>query len=172
MKSLHTIFFTLLAIDLIGIGALWYGSIALQEEKQNEVVLRQELLGEELENDKAVALKRVLTSTEADRRALSQFIFQPSDEDQIKFITLIEHLGTSTTGAVVETISLNSSKPGVFSGDFSLKGTWPQIFHVIRLIEEFPARIVITKIDVKEEQNGQWAGVIKIDLLSLRSSKK
>ena len=167
MKPIRTILITLALFDLAGMGALWYGSLAMQNEKQNEVNLRRESLAEDQNNTRLLAQKRVLQATESDRLALSKFLFKQNDVDQIKFISSIERLGTSTSGAVVETISLDNAKPTVLSGDFSVKGTWPQIFHVLRLIEEYPARIVVTRLEAKSSGNA-WTGSIKLDLLSVK----
>jgi len=172
MIPIRAIFLALLALDLAGVGALWYGSVAIQKMKNEEVVLMQELLSEDQEKQRAVGLRKVLASTEANRKVLAQYIFKPTDEDQIRFITNIEQFGTSTSGAVIETVGLNSAKPGILSGDFSIKGSWAQVYHAIRLIEEFPARVVITKIETREDGSGQWSGTIKLDLLSLQNKTK
>ena len=169
MKSLRTVLIALFVLDLFGVAGLWYGSIALQGEKQREISLRQDVLVQEEEGKKMLGLKRVLQSTAQERNSLSKFLFRSTDEDQIKFISSIERLGTSTSGAIVETSNLDSSKSGVLSGDFSVKGSWPQLFHVLRLVEEYPARIVVTRMEAKQTDE-TWIGSLKIDLLSIKSA--
>lgn len=170
MKPIHIILLMLFALDVLGIGGLWYGSTIMRTEKDREITIRQDLLNEEQGTKKILGQQRLLQSTEAERQALSEFLFKPTDEDQIKFISSIERLGTSTSGAVVETVSLDIAKTNILSGEFSIKGTWPQIYHTLRLIEEFPARIVVTKMDAKEGSSGMWNGSVRIELLSIKGA--
>ncbi len=170
MKSLRTILILMFLIDLLGLGGLWYGYTVMQSEKSKEIELRKELLVQEQEGKLTSAQKRMLTSTKLDRELLSQFIFEPSDEDQIDFISRIERLGTSTTKATVETVSLEIGKTNILSGEFSIKGTWPQVYHTLRLLEEFPARVVITRFDAREAGSGMWTSSVKLDLLSMKGA--
>ena len=115
-------------------------------------------------------LKTTLLNIGKEKAELSNYLYDTSDEGQVNFVSQIEQLGTTTTGALVETtsLSLSDETPQSLNGNFSVKGTWPQVFYFLRLLEEFPARLLIKRIDVKGNQN-DWNGTVEVSLMSLKS---
>lgn len=164
-----------LAVVVIALGGLlWWGYTLMHDKKTEEVTLRNELLEESQKGNKMKTQKRTLALVANDYKELVTFLYEPSEESQIKFISEIEQLGTTTTGALVETKSLNLVTTGTspsFHGEFSVSGTWSQVHHVLRLIEEFPSRIIIERFDVQKTGGDAWSGAFSLDLTSLRSTE-
>ena len=173
MKTIRSTLFLLLALNIIGVAGLWFGFVMMRDTKSKEASLREELLTENQKSEQTDKSKRVLLNTKKDREELSQFLYGTSDEDQIKFISDIEYMGTSTSGALVETLQLEltKTKPPVLRGEFTIKGTWGQLYHVLRLIEELPSRVNITRFEAKSGSGDQWLGAVKIDLVSLKETR-
>ena len=164
-----------LAVVVIALGGLlWWGYTLMRDKKTEEVTLRSELLEESQKGAKMKTQKRTLALVASDYKELVTFLYEPSEESQIKFLSEIELLGTTTTGALIETKSLNLVTTGdarSFHGEFSVRGTWSQVYHVLRLIEEFPSRIAIERFDVQKTGGNEWSGAFSLDLTSLRSTE-
>lgn len=146
----------------------------MQSKKADESALRKELVLEEERAKNLIALKRKLATVEKEHSELIRFLYDSSDESQINLVSQIEHMGTSTSGAVVETTSLDLSadeKPSL-RGSFSIRGTWGQIYHFLRLLEEFPSNMDIVRFDARGASSvGIWTGSISTVLSSLKSTK-
>lgn len=175
MRRTINIIVIVLVVDILCGGALWYGFTTMQEKKTEETQLRKDLLVESQKGEKQSALQHSLELAEGDRKELEKYLFNLSEENQIRFISQMEELGTST-GAVVETRSLDISGSKVH-GEFALKGTWSQLNHVLRLIEQLPTRVVISQFSIQRvgpadskvrEGSEAWSGSISIDITSLR----
>lgn len=173
MNSVRTMLLILLALNIAGGTGLWYVRTMVLSAKVQEAKLQNELYAEKQRNQQLSGLKRALLSTKDDKTELEHYMYGTSDDDQIKFISAIEKMGTSTSGAVVETtvLSLAKTKPPLLRGEFTLNGTWPQLYHVLRMIEESPTRIDVTHFDARSGGGDMWSGLIKIELISLLSVK-
>lgn len=174
MKRTLNILVILLVLDLLAAGGLWWGYTIMQDKKVAEGELRKELVLESQKGKNLIALKRKLASVEKDHAEMSKFLYDPSDESQIDFVSRVDQLGSSTTGATIETLSLDLSTdvPPSLRGVFSMKGTWGQMYHFLRLLEEFPSHLVITRFDVKGSSSGGiWSGGASITLNSLKSAQ-
>ncbi len=173
MKSLRSVLVLLFALNILGGVGLWFAYNMMSDAKVLETEMRGQLLAESQKNDQLVKLKRTLSAAQKDREELESFLYSTSDEDQIEFISSIEQMGTSSSGALVEATQLELTKvpPPVLRGDFAVRGTWGELFHVLRLIEESPSRINVNRFEVKAGTQSDWVGVIKIELVSIRDTK-
>ncbi len=179
MKKSLNILIVLVLLDLFGVGLLWYGYTTIQGMKQKETDIREQLQEEGQKWQKIANLKQTLAAATKDREQLERYLIDSSDENQIKLIAQIEHLGASTGLLVTtNTFDLQTTKTPLLHGDFALTGTWTQLFHFMRLIEEFPSRVVITRYDIgltpstsllKPTQDN-WTGSMSIDFASLKQN--
>ena len=95
MPRITKIIIIFLLVDIIGAGLLWYGYTSMQDKKTEESGIRKDLALEAEKGEKMVALQHSLDLAEPDRQALEQYLFDPSDESLIKFISQMEGLGLS-----------------------------------------------------------------------------
>ena len=159
MKRILHILMILLALDAFMAAGLWWGYTVIQSKKDEGSELRKELLLQDQKGRNLIALERT-------------FLYDPSDESQIDFVSRMEQLGSSTTGARIETVSLDLSTDAQPSlrGSFSMSGTWGQMYHFLRLLEEFPSHLTISRFEVKGSgAGGVWSGTAAIVLDSLKS---
>ncbi len=177
MSRTTQIIIALLIVDMLGASLLWYGYTGMQDKKTEEYGLQKDLSEESNKNQKMILLRSSLDAAEPDRKILEQYLFDSSDENLIKFISQMEQLGLKTTGALVETRSLDRSGASVH-GEFVITGSWSQLFHFLRLVEEIPTRVVVNRFDIRrtdtpgspgKESVESWGGSISIDITSLRS---
>lgn len=176
MSRITQIIIVFLLLDVLGAGLLWYGYTGMQGKKTEESQLHKELDDENKKGQKIIALRNSLDLAEPDRKTLKQYLFDSSDENLIKFISQMEQLGVMTTGAVVETRSLDRNGT-VVHGEFGLTGSWSQLFHMLRLVEEIPTHVVINRFDLRrmdisvqgKENAESWSGSLSLDITSLRS---
>jgi Tfp pilus assembly protein PilO len=178
MSRITKIIITFLLIDIAGVGLLWYGYTSMQDKKTEESEIRKDIALEAEKGQKLIALQRSIDLAEPDRKALEQYLFDPSDESLIKFISQMEQLGITTTGATVETRSLDRSGAKVH-GEFTITGSWSQLYHLLRLVEELPTRVVINQFNMRrvdistgtavKESVELWSGSLSVDLASLKS---
>jgi Tfp pilus assembly protein PilO len=178
MSRITKIIIIFLLVDIIGGVFLWYGYTSMQDKKAEESELRKEIALENDKGQKMIALRHSVDQAEPDHKALEQYLFDPSDESLIKFISRMEQLGMTTTGALVETRSLDRSGAKVH-GDFTITGSFAQLYHFLRLVEELPTRVVINQLNIVradpantaagKENVDSWNGSLSLDLVSLKS---
>lgn len=181
MKKTLNILVVLALVNLAGAVLFWYGYSKMLDIKTEESDLRAQLVDEKQKGKKLDALRSTLASAAKDREQLGRYLVDPSDEDQIQLIAKMENIGT-TTGVGVVTTSFDYqpvAKPPLLHGEFTLDGSWKQLYRFLRLMEEFPARVVINRYDVHmvssslvAGKSGQdnWGGNISIDFSGLKQS--
>ncbi len=173
-RTLITILILLLA-DMLVAGLLWYGYTTMQTKKSDEAQQREELLAEGSKSDKLSALSKSIALAEDDRKILAKYLFDPSEENQIKFISEMEGLGTATGASV--TISSLSVSGNKVHAEFVLKGTWSQVYHTLRLVEELPTRTLVNRFSATRSTSGaegrpdEWSGGLSLDITSLRPTQ-
>lgn len=176
MKRTLNIFIVLLVVDIVGLGLLWWGGMSMQSKKAEQTKLREDIAVEEQRNSKLLTLKRTLESVRKDHTELLHYLYDTTDEAQIQFISEIEGLGTSTSGAVVETKSFDlvketKTEPQQFRGDFQFAGKWNEVYRLLRLVEEFPTHIIIVRFEARNTEAANWAGSMQLLLPSLKQTQ-
>ena len=175
MSRILQFMIVLVVLNVVGVGVLWYGYTSMQENKIKEADLRTQLVKENQKGEMLSSLKETLRLALRHKDSLEKYLFDPSEESQIKLISQVEQLGSSTTGALVNTTSLNLSTAQKLNGEFTISGTWGQLYYLLRLIEAFPTRIVINRFEVKngndtKSELDHWAGTLSLDFVSLKTS--
>ena len=172
MHATRNILVTLVIVDLLVAAGLWYGYAMMREIKERENALQAEVDTQLWQVGHRIALQKMLTAAEKEHLRIEPFLYDAKEESQIRFISDIERLGMVTTGAFVETRAFEFSPQRSFHGEFALEGTWRELYHFLRLVEEFPARVVINKFDVREADPASSLrdGTISLDLVSLKVS--
>lgn len=173
-KTLH-ILIVLLLLNAATAGGLWFGWNAIHEKKQEETRLRAELSEEDLKGQRLSSLQRTLAAARAEHARILPFLFGKDEESQIKFFSAIEGLGRSTSGAAVEvgTFELIKQDPAVIRVSLAITGSWSEVYHALRLIEEFPAHLAITRLEIKSPEGApteKWSAAVALDLLSVSDS--
>ncbi|HEY9585848.1 MAG TPA: type 4a pilus biogenesis protein PilO [Candidatus Paceibacterota bacterium] len=176
MKDIPRILIVLVVLDMLGLGVLWFGYSTMGTKKEEGIKLRQELADEKQKAVQFVTLGKVLKQIEKESGVLEKYLYSPGEESQINFVSKIEALG-APTGILLGTKSLDlvpGTEPN-FHGEFTLKGRWEEIYHFLRLVEEFPARIVVKHFSIsaqgqKNVMTVTWNGTMSIDLTSVRNT--
>ncbi len=163
----------LVVLNIAGAGILWYGYTNMQDNKTKEGVLRSQIAEENKKGEKMNSLKETLRLAEQDKELLEKYLLDSSEESQIKLISQMEQIGSSTTGALVTTTSLELSGSKLH-GEFQVSGKWSQLYHLLRLVELFPTRVVINRFEIRgsndnKNTNDHFSGTLSLDFVSLRS---
>lgn len=175
MKRTLSILVFLLVADLALGGAFWFGYSAISEQKEKETQLRRDLADEVRKVAQQAALRRALKQAESERALLAKYFYDQDEESQIKFVADLEALGLPASGALVQTGSLGLSGGATpsFHGELMLKGAWGEIHHFLRLLETFPARLIIRRFTAQSsgstEFAAEWSGSVGLDLVSLKT---
>lgn len=178
MKHLIQLLLVLAVVNALGGAGLWYGFTVMKEKKDSEIQLRADIAEEQQKWKKLAVLRRTLILAEKDRATFSKYFSDQSEESQIKFINEIERLG-DVTGVAIKTEAFDFSRqePKSFHGTFSLAGSWEQLYHMLRLIEEYPGRMVVNRFDAKESaptaehKYPHWTATLSIELMSIKSTE-
>lgn len=180
MPHARNILIVAVIANFIALGLLWYGYTNIQNKKVVETKLQNDIAAEDQKTHQLDMLRETLAGAKRDRGALEKFLFDPGAENQIRFISQMEQLGQPTTGAIVNTTSLDLSttKQKSLHGEFAISGTWNQLFRLLRLMEELPTHVVINKINIShvDSISGQkappdtWSGTLGLDIVSLQST--
>lgn len=175
-RTLH-ILILLLVLDLVGAGALWYGYSFMHDKKTGAGGLTQELVLEKQRGERLSALRGALESSREDHLAIEEYLFDPSEENQIAFLSILEGMGLPTTGAAIAVTSFELTKdaPRKIRADMTVTGTWGQQFHVLRLIESLPTRTAVERFSIRRAQTtpnapDAWQGNIAFEILSIAST--
>lgn len=165
----------LVLVDTLTAGLLWYGYTTMQTKKSDEAKQQEELREEATKREKLNALSRSIALAEEDRKLLAKYLFDPSEENQIRFISQMEALGASTGASVtISSLALSGNK---VHAEFMLKGTWPEIYHTLRLVEELPTRTEVNRFSASrsasggQENSDEWSGNLSLDIISLRPTQ-
>lgn len=177
MKYSRNIFIGLLVLDMIGLGSFWFGYSLLATKKANETLLREAISAENQKSAELLTLRRTLSRAQKERASLDKYFYNSGEESQISFVSRIEGLGSPISHSLVETRSLDlvAGTPPSFHGEFSVSGTWKELYHLLRLMEEFPGRLIIDRFVVsseaakKDPSLATWKGVISTDLVSVKN---
>jgi hypothetical protein len=175
MKRTTYILGVLIVADLVLGGAFWFGYTAISAKKDKETELRRELSDEARKVAQQAALRRALKQAESERGALAKYFYDRGEESQIKFVAELEALGIPVSGALVQTGSLSLATGGTpsFHGELTLKGEWEELHHFLRLLETFPARVIIRRFTAQQagvvDGVEEWSGSLGIDLTSLKA---
>ncbi len=176
MKRLLNILIILLVLDMLGLGALWFGYSTIAAKKDDEVKLEKEIVDETQKTLQLATLRRTLNQAERESTALTKYFYDSGEESQINFVAQMEALGKTTSGALVKTSSFDfggGTAPN-FHGEFAVTGTWKAVYYYLRLLETFPARLIIRRFNVvssgeKDPQTATWQGGASINLVSIKS---
>ncbi len=175
MKKTLNIVIVLIALDIAVVGLLYWGNMIMVDKKGEETAVLQSSKEETERAAKLTDLRRTLQAAEKQRETFAKHLFDPTEENQIRFLSEMEQLGTSTSKALLETQTISlSSSPRALHGEFTIKGTWEQVFHTLRLIEEYPERIVISRFSVSRTSAGTattpevWSANIVLDMINLK----
>lgn len=174
MKRELRILIVLLLLDVLGLGGLWFGYTTIGTKETERAQLQSELADEKQKTAQSGSLQKALKQAEKEHSVLARYFYDSREESQIKFVSQIEKLGTTTSGALVETKSFDLSGGGSprFHSEIALSGTWTEIYRFLRLIEAFPARVIINRFSASggmDSATGEhWSGTISIDVVSLK----
>lgn len=173
MKRLLSIIVLFFFLNILGLGVLWFEYSTIMAKQSEELDLRKQIASEKQKGTDFTTTAKIVTQAQKESGALSKYFYNPGEESQINFIAQMENLGTST-GVMVETRSLDLTggvNPSLH-GEFTIKGTWKAVYRYLRLMETFPAHLIvgrftISAIDKKNSGAGQWSGGLTVDLVSL-----
>ena len=110
MKRSLNIFIALLVVDLIGLGILWWGGMALQQKKADQTKLREDIAAEEQRGSKLLTIKRTLDNAKKDHAELSRFLYDTTDEAQIQFISEIPGIRPSSSRCHGQSVAARAGK--------------------------------------------------------------
>lgn len=173
MSRTLNIFVILLVLDLAAAGVLWFEYSKLETMKAKETALRGEIADETKKAAEAANTRRMFHQAKKESEGLAKYFFDAGEESQIRFVTELETLGASTSGAEIKVRSFNyipGSAPA-FRGDLEIDGSWSDIYYYLRLIETYPARVVINRFSVSAVKNADWAGAMNLDIMGIREKK-
>ncbi|HSE34984.1 MAG TPA: hypothetical protein VLB83_02575 [Candidatus Paceibacterota bacterium] len=171
---------TVIALDAVLAGGLWYASTLMQELKASEKDITQKLARLDSDAERQAIMRRTLGSVEEERKRLDPFFYDSTDESGLDFVKQIEQLGkTSGVALTVNTATFTGTVPNRFRMDLQFTGSWSSVYHFVHLLETFPARLSISRINLTANNNakdlppdGVWGGNVSIELLSIRTDTK
>ena len=161
----------ILNIALLGIFFYEYGD--LQTQKKAEAKLRQNIADQDGLTNQMFSLRHTALLAQVDRAELEQNLFDPTDENQIDFISQIEHLGVvSGTKISVDSIGLASS-PRLLHAEVSISGTWGGVFYALKLIEGYPDRMIVRGMNIGRsgavsKAGDVWGAHVSVDLVNVK----
>lgn len=176
MGKTTNILILLVLVNLTIGGGVWWTYTQINEKKVEETELSVAITEEGQKGGLLSQMRRTLDAVRPAREKLGRYVYTQDEDSQIRFVTEIENLGVERTGVNIETRSFDVSgtKEKVFRAELSVRGSWAEIFHLLRLLEEFPGRVSITRVDVRgggrdaASQGGEWTGSITLELLSVK----
>lgn len=164
-----------LAIDIMAFVLLFFVVLAADGEKENIAAARETLAKNEKNINSNNFLKKLASDIEDDKlRIYSMFL---NRDELIRIIKSLESI-ESDSGVSLKISSIdidddqNITTPAL---NFTVKGTFPQLFKYLYFLENLPYLIVIDKASfyksgASENSAGQWQATFNIKLEGYESN--
>lgn len=168
----------LTCLVVVGAAGLWFGYEMLRSMKDDEIRLRQDMANQSELVLRRQSLKSVFERASAEKQQLDSYFFSTSEFDWLRFDDETKKIIRSSGVDAETTIGPFTKDAKFFSEDVKFSGTWEQIYRLLSLIENYPARVVIEKFTMQAEgssrdvsPNGTWTGTLTFKLVSIRPAK-
>jgi hypothetical protein len=173
MNRLTRMISVLALLNVLGLGVVWFVHATIITKEGEVVQLQKEIADEKQKGAEFTTTQKVVTQAHKESVALDKYFSESGEEHQITFVEQLEDLATST-GVTLEIRSLDlaSGATPSFHGELSMKGTWGEYYHFLRLIETFPGHLIISRFSataVDRKISGLWTGSMSIDLVSVKN---
>jgi len=155
---------SLLLISLFSLFLYYIGSLN-KEVAELKVKVAQFKSTEEEKN----LSERTLKETAENRTRIDAFFVGADQEEEVKFVSLLEELATSTAKVELvinslrheSLVGIKSDRVEFLAVQASAKGTFSEIYHYLTLLESFPKGIVVKQaemeaIDGDPKKAKQW----------------
>jgi hypothetical protein len=151
-KIVILLLISLLSLLFLG-GVLYYGANSLLELKRESAELKGELNGWLKRSKETYNLKDLLDETKKVKSQIGLYSFNPSEENQIAFISEIESIirKTGTTGEVKSLDVTPDFSKLICSVTFA--GKWDDVYHTLLALESYPVKIYLDDVSIIEEKN-------------------
>ena len=166
-------------LNVLLIGGLWFGYQAMNDHRAEYEQLSLDIMKEEATQKNAATLLRTLETIQPARAKLDNFFYEHSDDDGVRFVEEIEGLARITgVNLMVSVANFSGTPPNtIFRMNAQVNGTWTQVNRFMRLLEVFPAHVLVTRWSFISAGgakdlalNTPWGGVINFDLMSVKES--
>ncbi len=168
---------TLLILSLLvilGGAGLWYGYGNLMAMKDHETDMKQQIAEEESRSERLSALKNAFGKTAEEKQELSEYFYLTTEDDWLRFATDMETLTRAAGVDAKSSIGGFSPNGGVFTDEIKFSGTWDQSYRMHRMLESFPARLIIRSFSLQTDTgssqtpSSKWQGIVSIELKSTK----
>lgn len=168
----------LLLLSTLGATGLWFGHGYIVSMKDRERELMKDIAIETERATRLQSLKGTFDRASEEKVKLEEYFFDISEEDWLRFA---EEMGVlaRASGATTDTSS-DPPSPGATSLSATVKfsGTWDEVYRLLRLLETYPARVVLKEFSAQAEGSSRdakrsvmWTGTLRVELLSVRPNK-
>ena len=176
MSKTMNFLIVLVVADLLAGGLIWYGATNMQSKKDEQATLQKQIEEEKSKGKQLSSLRGTLLSVQDEYQPLNKYFYDATDDGLLSFVSQLETYG-AITNATVNTngVSLNQSGQKSFHAELQFSGKWPQVYHLLRILETFPGRIVINHLQLTGDSqsppfnmNANWSGTVSIDMVTLK----
>ena len=163
----------ILLLSLVCYGVFFY-LVSINEKQM--LALEKDLLVLRKNETRATSERSVLNSTEKDRALLYKYFIDPNNI--VVFIEKLESLASISDSRIsLSSVDIDKNKKNLLKLNFSVNGSFEQVFHFLALLESLPFEINIKSFNLtKSEESipnqigkgdtGGWTGNFSIELLS------
>lgn len=166
-KRIFALFFTINLAMICTYGYLFF-VMKSKNAKTSELFVASH--SRATDKEKNQGLERMLKDTETERKKLSEYFI--TKKNAVSFIEQMEKIGKSAHVALsVNSVSDEAKDTGVINLNFSVMGSFSNIFRFIELVDTVPYKVTIKKMDIQavndqKEENLKWSGSFTVMLES------
>ncbi len=173
---MRPIFIALIAVACLNIALVvagWFGYSAMASRKAEASTLREQVMAEKLRASQSSRLQDTLKEVAASRAQLNEYLYENSDEDGLRFVKEIEVLAKTTgVNVTISGADFVGTPPNLtFHMALHIDGTLTNINQFMRLLETFPARLVVPSFSLQLGANDTGSIELTINLLSVRETR-
>jgi hypothetical protein len=172
------LFVILLILVSAGMAGLWFGYGYLTSLKDEETKLKQDIAVESIRSTRLLSLKGTFDRASAEKEKIDGYFFSVTEEDWLRFAREMEKLREASGLGGEMTVSEFSRDAKLFSETITFTGTFDEVYRLLKLIENYPSRIVVKSFGAKMDGQARdssassiWTGTVSFDLTSVRQQK-
>lgn len=153
-KTIILLFVSIFLLFTLG-GIIYYGANSLLELKRESSELKGELTAWLKRSKESYNLQDLLEETKKVKTQIDLYYFNPSEENQIAFISQVEGIikKTGSRGEVRSLDMMPDYSKVICSVTFA--GKWENVYHTLLALESYPIKINLDDVSIVEEKNSE-----------------
>ncbi len=182
-KKINILFGLSFILAAIMFVVIWYGLTSIVELKKEENTLRGEMQSWIKRSKQTASLQNTLTEAKNVKEDMQEYYFDPTEENQIMFISDLEKIikETKSTGEV-RSLDVSPDNTKVV-GSINVYGEWNDVYHTLLALETYPIKLKFDDVSISEdntvdpslsaskEKRQKYRAIVRFTIINIQKNK-